>query len=115
MRSSARPTREAPVLHAVRHALASSGRVLLWRSNTGVDLTRGVTYGLGVGSADLVGLLRPSGRFAAWEVKSQTGRASPAQLLWADAVRAAGGFVTTVRSADEALASLERALAGADR
>jgi hypothetical protein len=108
---------EAPILHAVRAALLSDGRVMLWRNNTGGELVtpergsrRFIKYGLGRGSADLVGLLRPSGRFCAFEVKAPKGRVSHEQELWGAAVQRAGGFYAIVRSVDDALAALARAL-----
>lgn len=109
--------RETPILHAVRAALTRTGRVQLWRSNTGVDLARGVRYGLGVGSADLIGLLSGAGpqrgRFTAFEVKSERGRATTEQAQWGASVRAAGGFYAIVRSPESALEALTRAEHGA--
>ncbi len=98
---------ETQIQTAVHDAIARTGRALLWRNNTG-RIGR-VSFGLGVGSADLVGLLRGSGRFFALEVKSATGRLSVEQVAWARAVTAAGGFVACVRSVDEALRALEEA------
>lgn len=100
---------ETQLLFAIRKALVESGRVILWRNNTGFDRERRVKYGLGLGGADLVGLLRPFGRFVAFEVKTQAGRTSNEQRLWADAVRAVGGFAAVVRSVDDAVQALARA------
>lgn len=101
--------RETTLLHAIRAAVAESGRAMIWRCNNGVDTARGVRYGLGVGAADLIGLLRPSGRFLALEVKTPEGKQSIQQRLWGEAVRTAGGFYAVVRSIDEALAAIEEA------
>lgn len=98
--------RESPILHAVRAALVATGRVMLWRCNGGVDVTRGVRYGLGVGAADLIGLLVPSGRFIGVEIKSPTGRLSREQQLWGAAVQRAGGVYIVARSVEDALAGL---------
>lgn len=92
---------------AIHDAVALTGRVLCWRNNVGRNGR--VSFGLGVGSADLVGLLRGSGRFFGLEVKTATGRLSPEQVAWARAVTAAGGFVKCVRSVNEALQALEEA------
>lgn len=92
---------------AIHDAIALTGRGLLWRNNTG-RIGR-VSFGLGIGGADLVGVVRPTGRFFALEVKTATGRLSPEQRAWARAVTAAGGFVACVRSVDEALRALEEA------
>jgi hypothetical protein len=54
---------ETALSSAIREALLATGKVLLWRNNTGKlqDRTgRWVTYGIGVGGADLVGILRRS-------------------------------------------------------
>jgi hypothetical protein len=108
---------ESVILHAVRAALLSDGRVMLWRNNTGADTVeakhtmprRFIRYGLGKGSADLVGLVRGSARFVTFEIKSEHGRVSREQQLWGTAVRAAGGFYAVVRSVEEALRALEEA------
>lgn len=97
---------------AIREACLVTGRVLLWRNNSG--MTRGaggraIRYGLGIGSPDLIGLVRGSGRLFALEVKTATGRESDEQRAWARAVTAAGGFVRTVRSVDEAIAAVNEA------
>ena len=72
---------ESVILAKVHQALAATGRVVLWRNQTGALPAVGragkvypVKFGLGVGGADLVGLLRPSGRFIALEVKTQRGK-----------------------------------------
>ena len=98
--------KETSLMFAIRAALTSTGRVTLWRNNCGVDLDRKVRYGLGVGSADLIGILKPDGRFIAFEVKTETGRLSSDQKLWIAAVRNAGALAFVVRSVEEALACL---------
>ncbi len=103
--------KETPLMRAIHDALVSTGDVLLWRNNTG-QATFGrarVRYGLGVGSADLIGVLRPSGRAFAIEVKTSTGRMSPEQAAWHRAWTSAGGFVACVRSVEEALRALAEA------
>lgn len=103
---------EAELLAAIRDALVTSGRVMVWRNNSGMlraEHGRVVRFGLGLGSADLIGLVRGSGRFFALEVKTPRGTASPEQRAWIAAVEAAGGFARVVRSVDEALAELEEA------
>lgn len=133
-----RQSREAPILRAVRAAVAAQPGVLVWRNNSGADTVvpaarpqdrRFVRYGLGKGSADLVGIVAMRvcngetldgeitfstvGRVFALEVKSSTGRASLDQRRWGDAVRKVGGFYAIVRSVDDALSALKRARAGA--
>lgn len=98
---------ETAILLAIHDAVARTGLALCWRNNVG---GRGrMRWGLGVGSADLVGLLRPRGRGFALEVKTATGRMSREQVAWHRAWTDAGGFVRCVRSVDEALRALEEA------
>ncbi len=100
---------ETQLMMAIRDALLATGQVLLWRHNTGKLKDAGgrwVAFGLGVGGADLVGVLRGSGRFVAWEIKTPTGRLSPEQKAWHYAVTQAGGVVFVARSVDEAVGQL---------
>lgn len=104
---------ETTLMFEIRHALVSTSRVMLWRSNTGFDRERKVHYGLGLGGPDLVGLLVGSGRFVGFEIKTPTGSLSSNQRAWHAAVRANGGFVAVVRCVDGALEALARAESGA--
>ena len=105
------------------------------RNNTGAlrDATgRLVVFGLGTGSADLVGIVRmegddlrrlaamyglhgipPFGRVLALEVKLPGKRPRPDQARWARVVRSLGGFCCVVTSVDEAIAAVGRCRAGA--
>ncbi len=109
---------EAPILGAIREALNLHIGVRVTRNNTGKlqdRFGRWVTFGLGLGSPDLVGAVTmPDGiaRMFCLEVKSAAGKESPDQLAWAKEARGRGVFVATVRSVDEALAALERAKGG---
>lgn len=102
---------ETPIMRAVRAAIARTGRARLLRNNVGYDAATKVRYGLNAGSPDLVGCLR-SGRVFCLEVKTPVGRISAEQKAWATAARRWGCFVAFVRSADDALAALERAEKG---
>lgn len=107
---------EAEIQAAIRVALGQTPDVLLWRNHVGrVQDERGRwhPFGLAPGSADLVGLLAPSGRWLALEVKSDRGALRPEQRDWLAMVRRAGGFAAVVRSVDEAMAAVARARAGA--
>lgn len=73
---------------------------------------RHIEWGLCVGSADLIACV--GGRFCGLEVKTETGRLRPEQIAWAKAIRAVGGFVAVVRSADEAIEAVKRCRAGAN-
>ena len=82
---------ETHILVAIHDAIALTGKCLLWRHNTGGHGR--LRYGLGVGGADLIGVIKGSGKFIAIEVKTATGRLSKEQKNWAKAVTDAGGFV----------------------
>ena len=71
------------------------------------------TYGLGMGSPDIVGILWPSGRWFCLELKASTGRVSDGQERWHRMARTMGAFVAVVRSVGEARSALERARNGA--
>jgi len=104
---------ESAIQDSIKRAAPALG-VLLFRNNSGVARRR-VRFGLAVGSSDLIGLLVPSGRFIAIEVKSASGKPTEEQLAFLDAVRAAGGFGAIVRSLDEARDAIARARSGGDR
>lgn len=103
---------ETPLMRAIREAVTRTGRAALWRNNTGFASHERVRYGLGNGSADLVGMLVPTGRFFALEIKTAKGKLEPDQRLWLEIVRRRGGFAACVHSVDEAFAALERAERG---
>ena len=115
---------ETAISRAIRERLVLERDVLIWRNNSGklCDARgRWVTFGLGVGSADLIGLVqipgiagavplavaRTHGRFFALEVKAGKGSTTPEQDAWHAIVRKHGGFTRVVRFVDEAMAALE--------
>jgi hypothetical protein len=103
--------------HLVRELRLNLGNlpgVVLWPNQTGVA-TFGkakVKYGLAKGSADLVGILAPSGRWIAIEVKTGDAVTTPEQVLFLALVRRQGGFACVVRSLEEGFAAIERARQG---
>ena len=109
--------KESRVQDEIRLALGLEDDLVLWRNNVGVaqfDNGSRVAYGLAPGSADLVGILAPSGRWFCLELKRlKGGRVEAEQKLWHALVRRMGGFCAVVRSVDEARAALERARTGA--
>lgn len=74
----------------------------LWRNNVGVTPGTYIRYGLGVGSADLVGLVVATGQFLAAEIKTPKGRMSDEQKAWHKTVRLLGGQTHVLRSVEEA-------------
>lgn len=111
---------EAVILREIMIAIGAEPGVLLMRNQVGAverfdertNATRVERYGLGVGSADLVAILAPSGRWFCLEVKAESGRVDPDQAKWHERARGFGAFVAVVRSADEAREALARARRG---
>ena len=113
---------ETQLLMSIRDALLATGRVLLWRCNSGRmrdNTGRWVQFGLGLGCPDLVGMLREchgpchagepcrcAGRFLAIEVKLPGKSPEPHQEAWHRAARAAGACVIVAHSVEEALDGL---------
>ena len=88
---------ESDYMGAIRDALTACG-CLLWRNNTGVATWESgarTRYGLGLGSADLVGCYR--GRFVAVECKAATGRTSVAHECCGRAFTQSGGLYVLAR------------------
>jgi hypothetical protein len=102
---------ETALSRNIRLAVNRTGRARLLDNEVGVDTAKGVRYGLGVGSADLVGVLK-SGRLFCLEVKTPKGRTTSEQLAWLQSVHRWGGFACVVRSITDAIAALERAEQG---
>ena len=97
-------TVESNILNACMVALSKAG-CLVFRNNTGVLQDRSgrpIRYGLCIGSADIIGLCA-DGKFLSVEVKTPTGRVSPAQSAFIAAVRRQGGRAGVARSPDEAV------------
>lgn len=108
---------ETILQQTIRLALGTVPGLVLWRNTTGhtaawtaAGQCRHITYGLGPGSADLIGCL--DGRFVALEVKTPRGRVSPDQIAWMNVVRANGGFAAVVRSVEDACEAIARARKG---
>lgn len=106
---------ETDLVYQIRDAVLATGRAWVTRNNTGrlKARDRWITYGLGLGSPDLVGHLIPSGRFFCLEVKLPGGRTAADrrenQERWAEARNRAGAFVRQVDSIDAALAAVTEA------
>lgn len=77
----------------------------VWRNNVGqLRDARGIpiTYGLGKGSADLIGFVFPTGQFLAVEIKTPEGRLSDEQKAWLATVRDRNGIAVVLRSVEAA-------------
>lgn len=99
--------KESDIQRLIMLALSEAG-CLIWRNNTGVLKNAAgipIKFGLCVGSSDLIGIA-PGGRFLAVEIKTPTGKPTPEQTRFLEAVRARGGIAGIARSPAEALALL---------
>jgi hypothetical protein len=72
------------------------------------------SFGLCIGSSDIVGILAPAGRWICFEVKTGRGWLKEDQQKFRDLVRRMGGFACECRSIEDAKAGLERARRGAN-
>lgn len=111
--------RESSLVVAIRVTLGGLPDLVIWRNQTGVaqywdgaGKQMFVPFGLCKGSADLIGILSPSGRMVALEVKTDRGRTSREQKMFLELVRKMGGFGCVVRSVGEALEAVDRARKG---
>ena len=99
---------ETQTTFEILNAWGAHPRLRLARINTGAATIRGRLVRFGVpGTADICGLLAPTGRLVMIEVKTQTGKQREAQLTMQRVVTAFGGLYVVARS----LADVDRALA----
>jgi hypothetical protein len=101
--------RESSVQHAIRLHLGQKDDLVIWRNNTGQwkdENGNYIRYGLCPGSSDLIGLLTPSGRFFALEIKSPGGKTDKTraeqQRLFRDLINSKGGYAAVASSVEEA-------------
>lgn len=104
-------TRE--LTHPIQAALNKMDGVRVWRNNSGMLKDhRGVPlrYGMGNGSADLIGCVRVGGvgRYFALEVKRPGQVPTTDQYAWMATVRLLGGFACVVHSVEEAAKAVLR-------
>lgn len=94
---------ETDLVSAILEALRLEPGVVAWRNNVGAmrSATRYIRFGLGTGSADIIGIVRP-GKFLALECKTEKGKASLDQATWRYVVEDHGGIYGLVRSVAEA-------------
>lgn len=111
---------ERDLQHKIMTTLGARKGLMLMRNNVGTARHAApngtiyhVKYGLGVGSADLIGCLSgcpcpycgaplPWGRFCALEVKTPTGKQTAEQHKWQRALEYNGGYYTIIRNLDDA-------------
>lgn len=114
---SRRASETLELVHPIRVALNCIHGVRVWRNNVGMLEDRNgrpVRYGLAIGSADLVGLVRCGlwARFFALEVKRPGHRPTEEQHAWLKTVRELGGFACVVETVEQATAAVLRCREG---
>lgn len=90
-------------------AIGSLPWLKVWRNNSGALYDRTgklVKFGL-AGSADIIGIVKPHGRFLAIEVKAEKGRQSESQRNFQRMVEGMGGVYVLARSVEDVLKALE--------
>ncbi len=105
-------TAEGILQGKIRAALCKDGTIRAFRNNTGVCRDNWVRYGLAVGSADLICIIAPMGRFCSLEVKTPKGIISDEQYIWQKTIREFGGVAEFVRSVADALEVVRKVKAG---
>lgn len=95
----------ASVRWALQQALKFYGPAVIASAEAAL-LRHRLTWGLGVGSPDLVGAV--DGRAFCLEVKAEDGVVAPHQETWHAAARRLGVHVEVARSEDEAAAAIAR-------
>lgn len=103
---------ESQIRKEIMLALGSRRDVRIWNNNTGrlIDSTgRQVSYGLCVGSSDLIGILS-DGRFLALEVKRPGGKPTNEQVVFLEIIKKFGGVAGIVTSVAEAQRVVDDAL-----
>lgn len=105
---------ESMIQQRILLALGAHPACRIFRMNTGAlpDPRTGRLIRFGIpGMADILGILRPSGRFLAIEVKSAIGRQSTQQVAFQRMVESCGGLYVLARSVDDAVQAVQHAAA----
>lgn len=101
---------ESHIQHAILKAWGAHPRLRIARVNTGAAMVKGRLVRFGVpGTADIMGLIAPTGRMLAIEVKTATGKQRPEQATFQRVVTSMGGLYILARSltdVDDALAAI---------
>lgn len=95
---------EAQIQHAILKAWGAHPRLRIARVNTGAakvgNPPRLVRFGV-PGTADICGVLAPTGRLVMIEVKTAKGRQRDAQVVMQRVVTSMGGLYVVARSLDD--------------
>ncbi len=94
---------ETALVKAILLHIGSRPDVRVYRNNTGClidDRGRPVKFGL-IGSADIIGLIAPHGRFLAIECKTQSGKQSDQQRKYQQMIESMGGIYILARKVED--------------
>lgn len=98
---------ESHVVHAILKAWGAHPRLRIARVNTGAAMLKGRLVRFGVpGTADICGVIAPSGRLLMIECKALNGKQREAQVTMQRVVTAMGGLYVVARSLEDADAVL---------
>ncbi len=91
-------------MEQIRLHLGSKPDLVIWRNQAGFheEGERKMKYGLTRGASDLIGVMRPSGRFIAFECKAPGKKPTADQLAFISLVERMGGCAGYGSSVDEA-------------
>lgn len=94
---------ETNLVKAILLHIGARPDVRVWRNNTGCLTDRNgrpVFFGL-TGSADILGIIAPEGRFLAIECKTPAGRQREAQKFFQKMVESMGGIYILARKVED--------------
>lgn len=103
---------EGSVLERTQELMSKWGGVHVMRNTVGFVKKggRGITYGLGRGSSDIVAIVAPYGRWLCVETKrGDGGKLSPEQDRWLRWMRTYGAVVGVVDKAEDVIPLIEAA------
>lgn len=85
------------LVHEILLVLGALPHIRLWKNVVGFDQFRSIKYGL-KGSADILGIVAPEGKFLAIEVKTGHAKQSKDQQAFQAMVEKMGGIFILARS-----------------
>lgn len=98
---------ETAIVSGLLKAIKDIPDVKAWRNNTGFFMVKGRPLRFGEkGSADIMGVMAPTGRLFAIECKTPTGALEPHQIAWLAAMRKLGARVAVIRNVDVGVSML---------
>ena len=102
---------ERAILAEILLTIGSRPDLRVWRNNTGQIPTpdgRMIRFGL-PGSADILGVMKPNGRFLAIECKTEIGKQSDLQKAFQAMIESHGGLYILARSVADVISRLPEA------